>query len=769
MAKALLGSAATLALVSLSACGGGGGSVESTPAPPPPTIASPAPTPPPPVVTPPPTPAVNYNTTEYQYSNAAVISGAIAAYDKGATGKGVKAAVIDSGINPNMAELAGRIDPASRDVTTAARPLSDEDGHGSAVAAVIAAAKNDKEIHGVAFDSTIIALRADTAGSCATTGENEGCKFSDTSIARGVDAAVAAGARVINLSLGGSAPSTLLLSAMARAVNVGTVIVISAGNDGKDPEKGLNADQFAAAPAARFPTNVIIAGSIGQRDSTGVLVTTDLLSDFSNRAGASASNYLAAFGTGVRTIDHQERTVRYSGTSFSAPTISGAVALLASAFPNLTGAQIVDILFRSADDLGDPGIDAIYGRGRLNIGKAFQPLGTLSLAGSPDPVSSGGSDMPGSAGDAGTYSTGIGAVVLDGYSRAFAVDLARTIRSAPRSAPLHRALSGSYRAGAAGAGPLNVLMTVVERSDGKGFLLTSGGVGPDDLRKARLVAGSAVAKIDKKTAVAFGFAEGAKAMERRLSGVGGGAFLIARDVGGSPGFDAARGTSFALRRDLSTRMGLTLSGETGEVSGERRTLATGAPYRWNAVTLDRSFGRQWVSVGVGRLEENRSLLGGHMDSLLGGGGAGTTFLDLETRRDLGAGWSAGVSARRGWTKFAGGAFTTGAYALDVAGSDLLTDGDRVGLRFSQPLRIDSGGFAMSLPTSYDYASLTPGYSIVRSSMVPRGRELDAELSYGRRWLGNGWVSGNLFTRYQPGHIKAAAPDTGAAIRFSLGF
>ena len=76
---------------------------------------------------------------------------------------------------------------------------------------------------------------------------------------------------------------------------------------------------------------------------------------------------------------------------------------------------------------------------------------------------------------------------------------------------------------------------------------------------------------------------------------------------------------------------------------------------------------------------------------------------------------------------------------------------------------------MSLPTSYDYASLTPGYSIVRSSMVPRGRELDAELSYGRRWLGNGWVSGNLFTRDQPGHIKAAAPDTGAAIRFSLGF
>jgi hypothetical protein len=78
-------------------------------------------------------------------------------------------------------------------------------------------------------------------------------------------------------------------------------------------------------------------------------------------------------------------------------------------------------------------------------------------------------------------------------------------------------------------------------------------------------------------------------------------------------------------------------------------------------------------------------------------------------------------------------------------SDLLADGDRFGLRLSQPLRIDGGGFAMSLPTSFDYASMTPGYSIVRSSLVPRGRELDAELSYGRRWLANGWISGNLFT------------------------
>ena len=137
MAKALLGSAATLALVSLSACGGGGGGVGSTPAPPPPTMASPAPTPPPPVVTPPPTPAVNYNTTEYQYSNAAVISGAIAAYDKGATGKGVKAAVIDSGVDASHPDLYGRVTDGCNQLYGACarggggRPSGVEDGHGT--------------------------------------------------------------------------------------------------------------------------------------------------------------------------------------------------------------------------------------------------------------------------------------------------------------------------------------------------------------------------------------------------------------------------------------------------------------------------------------------------------------------------------------------------------------------------------------------------------------------------------------------------------------
>ena len=677
--------------------------------------------------------------------------------------------MIDSGINPALSEFAGRIDPASRDVTLSGRALADEDGHGTAVAAVIGAARDGSVIHGVAFDSIIIALRADSEGSCATTGEDGGCKFGDPSIARGIDAAVAAGARVINMSLGGSAPGTTLISALNRAVNAGVVIVISAGNDGKDPALGTNADPFAAVPAARFPTNVIVAGSIGVRDASFTLISTDELSDFSNRAGTSANNFLGALGSGVRTVNHLDQTVRYSGTSFAAPTISGAVALLASAFPNLTGAAIVDILFRSADDLGATGTDAIYGRGRLNIARAFAPIGTTTLAGTSIVVGSGGSggsQSPTAAGDA--VVEGIGAIILDGYSRAYAVDLARTIRSAPQAAPLRRALDGSVKVGGASAGRFSIAMTVAERRTASGILVERTDIGPDDQRKARLIAGSAIARIDDKTALALGFAEGAKAMERRLTGASAGAFLIARDSAGSPGFDAKRGTAVALRRDLGIA-GLTLSGEAGEVHSDIPVSANGAPYRWTAVALDRKLGKSWLSLGLGRLDERRSLLGGQVGAPLGGGGASTDFLDLEARHAFGQGWSASLSARRGWTRFAGGAFTTGAYAMDVARTGLLGADDRLGLRLSQPLRIDGGGFALNLPTSFNYDSMTPGYSLVRSSLVPRGRELDAELSYGTRLGAAGWLGANLYARRQPGHYADLPTDRGAAVRFTLGF
>jgi hypothetical protein len=320
------------------------------------------------------------------------------------------------------------------------------------------------------------------------------------------------------------------------------------------------------------------------------------------------------------------------------------------------------------------------------------------------------------------------------------------------------------------AGPVSIAMTVRERHDvARGFALERLGIGPEDVRQSRLIAGSAVARIDNKTAVAFGFAEGAKAMERRLSGVSAAAFLIAKDVALDPGFMANREGSMAIRHEFGGTA-ITFSGETGKVWQEVPISATGSPYRWTSVALDRRIGRNRMSGGLSRLEETHSLLGGRMGAALGGGGSTTLFVDVEGRHDFGNGWTAGLAARHGWTDFAAGRFRTGAYGVDLAKLGVIGSGDRLGLRFAQPLRVESGGFAMWLPTSYDYATATASDSLSRFSLTPSGRELDAELSYGSVLRdSNAWIGGNLFMRRQPGHVADADNDVGAAIRFTLGF
>ena len=238
----------------------------------------------------------------------------------------------------------------------------------------------------------------------------------------------------------------------------------------------------------------------------------------------------------MKTINEKGVEFFYSGTSFSAPTITGAVALMAQLFPNLTGRQIVDLLFRTADDLGASGTDAIFGRGRLNITRAVQPVGTMSLAGSAVAVTGSAGDVPSAAGDA-TVKGGYGAIVLDGFDRAYAIDLAKTIRLADQARPLERALGGGSVKNAGGtAGPLTIAMTVAERPDRNGFTAGRAGIGPEDARKARLIAGSVIARLDRKTQVALGFADSAKSLERQLNKAQAGAFLMARDVAGDPGF-----------------------------------------------------------------------------------------------------------------------------------------------------------------------------------------------------------------------------------------
>lgn len=738
-------------VVALGACGGGGGvSVPSIPTPQTP------PTPPPP---PPPAGDPEFNTAEYQNSRAAVVANAISAYEEGATGKGVTAAIVDDSFAASTAPFADRIHPASQDVV-ADRGLDGLHHHGTAVASILGASKNDAGMHGVAFDATLLLLRTDTPGTCTATSAT--CQFNQTDIAKAFDIAVENGARVINLSMAFPINPTFT-DAIDRATEAGVVVVIAAANQGAS--EPFSSALVAAKPEAH--DSVIIAGAL---NTAG----TDLAS-FSNRAGSGASFYLSAVGEGLSTYDRYGKLVCCGeGTSLSAPAIAGAVAILAQAFPNLTGKQIVELLLTTATDMGASGTDVIYGRGKLNLANAFAPQGSMSLADSSAPISLVNNGVLSSAmGDAAGKLGGV--IFLDSYARAYQVDLSHTLSRASLDAPLSAALDGTYRTNSAGLGPLAVSITTRQDFGGspetriQRLELAQG-----QAQTAKAVAGMAVGRLSSKTALAFGFSESGRTLQQRLAQRGGDAFLVARDPLVDNGFHGAAGASIGIRHDFGP-LSVTMTSEGGQVRDFYTTQATRSGYRSTFLGAERTFGRLNVGLGGSLLNEQRTIFGGRFAGPFSIAGSKSWFADADASLDFGAGWSAEATYRQGWTSIRGsdslvksGRLSSNAFTFGLAKGDAFRTGDRMALRIMQPLRAHSGGLKMFVPVSYDYSSGEAGYQYRLFDLAPNGRELVYEISYGARVLG-GNITANAFVRTNAGHVEAMTDDVGGAIRLSAGF
>ena len=713
----------------------------------------------------------------------AVSANALVAYNKGGTGQGIKVGVIDSGLDLASDQFTGRIDAASANVA-GGTTYDDPDGHGTAVAFTIAGLRNGTGTQGIAFDATVIVARADTPGSCATTtGTNPGCSFDDANIAKGIDLAVSAGARVINMSLGGDAPTAELIAAIGRATARGVVIVVSAGNDGTDAVKGKTPDPFGAGivDSASARNLVILAGSVGANNSR--TAGADTISDFSNRAGSGpeAQFYLAAVGEDVRAPCNDTQVCLWSGTSFSAPQIAGAAALLAQAFPTLTGAQIVQILLTSARDAGATGTDAVYGRGVLDLTKAFGPLGSMSTTtGAPVSDTLNGT-LSAPMGDARTGT--LGAVILDGFDRAFALDLARTINRTGPQRTLAGVLTGKTQTRAFDRGATSVAVTVAPFRGG-GAVLTGLNLSRADAEQSRAVAGSIVQRLGSKSSFAIGFAEGGQGLTARLSGQNAPAFLVARDPLTNLGFDSRTGSSVAVREQFG-RWGATGSVESGAalVRGDQEALPGIAyryrPYRYSRVglTLDRRFGPLNLWVGASRLAESDTLLGAKFSAGLGAPRATSWFLDATARLDAGNGWSIGGAWRQGWTIAdlrygldGGGTVRTNAFDADLTKFGVFGKTDRAGLRIAQPLRVSGGGLNLNMPTGWSYVGTVGVSDYTRQyfNLAPTGREVDVEFAYGWAMFG-GNVESNFFYRRDPGNFAALPDDYGLALRYGVKF
>ncbi|MGO4410743.1 MULTISPECIES: S8 family peptidase [unclassified Brevundimonas] len=348
-------------------------------------------------------------------------TGAIAAWQTGATGRGVTVGVVDSGIKLDHQDLAVNISPRSTDVVGGRNQPQGTDAHGTRVSSVIAAPFNNFGTVGIAFNATILSIRADISE--CTKPENTVC-FRGADLANALDYAVANGARVINLSLGGEGTLGFAFeAALQRAINAGAIFAIASGNEaGANPEWP---GRYASDP--RFAGGIIVTGA---HDSN------NLIADFSNRAGVSQSWFLSAPGVGVVVDCEDTGCWRVNGTSFASPAVAGALALLLEAFPNLSGRQAADILLRTALDAGDAGTDVVYGRGLLDIAKAFQPVGATS---SPQAVGAAvrvaiepGAYVGGPFGDAMGRTGALSTIAYDEYERLFRIDMGAAYRIAPR-------------------------------------------------------------------------------------------------------------------------------------------------------------------------------------------------------------------------------------------------------------------------------------------------------------------------------------------------
>ena len=706
-----------------------------------------------------------FDTREFQDTKGAGFHNAAAAWsatNPGSTGDGVTIAIVDTGIDTANSEFTGRILAASKDMVTRTNVNESGGTHGTTVAMLAAAARDGSGIMGIAYDADILALRVDRDGSCARK-----CRFDLAPIADAIRYAAASGAKVINLSMGGSSSSAAVNQAIADVLaNKDVVIVVAAGNDGK-----ANPTGFVTGILAAGTTRVIVAGSV---DANGTL------SAFSDRAGTTQNNYLAALGDGQ---PNPLGSGILQGTSFSAPQISGAIALLAQAFPSMSGAELVERLLESAHDVGAPGVDAIYGWGILDINRAMQPAGQTNLAGTSGivPLSSvtgAGSEAMGDALTTASLET----VILDKYQRAYAMDLGGSMRSASLVPRLRNALSGDQR-------------TLGGASEAASFAFTVNAAGgfaepiwpeamrlsQEDARQAQVLAARVALRVSPDTQIGFGFADSANGLVAQMQGAKRPAFFVAQDAGGEEGFHADNRVTLAMRRQLGP-WGLTVGAEAGRIVsgapaylGLRRDDRTRDGMTRVGVAVDRTWGPVDMAFGVNWLNENRTVLGGRFSDAFGGKGADSVSLDGRLGWDFAPSWRIAGAWRESWTRARtsgliadGSGLRSRAWSVDLSREQVFGKSDSLALRIAQPMRVEKGQLRLDMPISYDYATETAGFGTRSLNLAPTGREIIGELAWNGRLL-TGWASASVFYRRDPGHYAQLPDDKGVALRWTTGF
>ncbi|MGW2697159.1 type VII secretion-associated serine protease mycosin [Streptomyces sp. NPDC001296] len=275
-----------------------------------------------------------------------------------ATGKGVTVAVIDTGVDDSNPQLRTAMAPGGGDFVGSTDGTQDVEGHGTRVAGIIAARPiKGTGFEGIAPEAKILSFRY--------TGAQEKQGNSQT-MSRAISAAVAKGAKIINISsdTADKQDNTQLRNAVEAAVRAGALIVAAAGNDGAD---GQSADTYPAS----YPGVLAVAAS-DRNDERA----------FFSQAGDFVD--VAAPGVGMVSTVPKGGQCTADGTSFAAPYVAGVAALLKEKHPSWTAAQIATRIEQSAQRPGR-GPNRYTGWGVVDPVAALSDDSTPATTPQPDP------------------------------------------------------------------------------------------------------------------------------------------------------------------------------------------------------------------------------------------------------------------------------------------------------------------------------------------------------------------------------------------------
>jgi type VII secretion-associated serine protease mycosin len=284
-------------------------------------------------------------------------------------GAGVTVAVIDSGVNPYVSDLAGSVITGPDYTGVSTRPSSPEWGvHGTWMASLIAGHGHDggySGVIGMAPAARILSIRVipDRGDPHYGTYEHERETAIQQSLADGIKYAVTHGAKVVSMSIGYSAPSGTVRAELQDAYDHGVVVIASAGNSG-----GPDSTRGAGAPES-FPANYPGVISVGAVNSSA---------EVASFSSDNLSVQVAAPGVSVPAEGRDGQYWSVSGTSPACALVAGVAALIKSRYPDLPPDLVASAMTSTATHRPATGYDSQVGFGIVDAAAALTMAGQLA-------------------------------------------------------------------------------------------------------------------------------------------------------------------------------------------------------------------------------------------------------------------------------------------------------------------------------------------------------------------------------------------------------